>query len=80
MFNACVNIFSAAKAPYLARFRVSHCGIHEMENKVLSIGKEEEDAKSREESGKEYWQAAIFKVGDDVRQVNTLHFLLVFLI
>ncbi|KAF8787808.1 Phosphatidylinositol 4-kinase alpha like protein [Argiope bruennichi] len=58
---------SAAKAPYLARFKVRHCGIHEMENKVMSITKDKEVEKE-ENMGKEYWQAAIFKVGDDVRQ------------
>ncbi|XP_042899450.1 phosphatidylinositol 4-kinase alpha isoform X2 [Parasteatoda tepidariorum] len=66
-FKSGTPMQSAAKAPYLARFKVRHCGIHEMENKVMSIGKEE-DENSKKESGKEYWQAAIFKVGDDVRQ------------
>ncbi|KAG8200239.1 hypothetical protein JTE90_025015 [Oedothorax gibbosus] len=56
---------SAAKAPYLARFKVQHCGILEMENKVQSMAKENGKV---DNMGKEYWQAAIFKVGDDVRQ------------
>ena len=30
---------SAAKAPFLARFKVKHCGIQEMENMNTSEGK-----------------------------------------
>lgn len=59
---------SAAKAPYLARFKVQHCGIQEMENKVLNINKMTNTSPNQNGMGKEYWQAAIFKVGDDVRQ------------
>ncbi|KJH49033.1 phosphatidylinositol 3- and 4-kinase [Dictyocaulus viviparus] len=73
-----LNNFSAAKAPFLARFKVRRCGVRELER----IGLE---AQSREK-GKSLppwadlvelrkitdsctcWQAAIFKVGDDVRQ------------
>ncbi|CAL1289574.1 unnamed protein product [Larinioides sclopetarius] len=66
-FKSGTPMQSAAKAPYLARFKVRHCGIHEMENKVMSIAKGKEDEKEKN-IGKEYWQAAIFKVGDDVRQ------------
>ena len=56
--------FSAAKAPFLARFRVKRCGVHDLE--MLGMSDEEnQDLKNR----KEVWQAAIFKVGDDVRQV-----------
>lgn len=57
--------FSAAKAPFLARFRVKRCGVHDLE--MLGMSDEEnQDLKNR----KEVWQAAIFKVGDDVRQVK----------
>lgn len=64
---------SAAKAPYLARFRVRKYGIDEMENIAMAIAAGEEPPT---EEGKdrytgiaaETWQAAIFKVGDDVRQ------------
>ncbi|XP_026727128.1 phosphatidylinositol 4-kinase alpha isoform X4 [Trichoplusia ni] len=79
---------SAAKAPYLARFRVRKYGIDEMESVAMAISAGEEpptclqiyfNKKRRStdfEEGKdrftgiasEVWQAAIFKVGDDVRQ------------
>ncbi|XP_021377626.1 phosphatidylinositol 4-kinase alpha-like isoform X3 [Mizuhopecten yessoensis] len=54
---------SAAKAPFLARFGVKKCGITELENLGMSdtsnLAIQEQDL---------VWQAAIFKVGDDVRQ------------
>lgn len=57
---------SAAKAPFLARFRVRYCGIHELENLALNF---RTNALTTSTSvGPEMWQAAIFKVGDDVRQ------------
>ena len=51
---------SAAKAPYLARFKVLKCGITELEKLALetsSTGKQ-----NFENKGPEVWQAAIFKV------------------
>ena len=62
---------SAAKAPYLARFKVDPCGIESVERLGAS-----EDAPALSESVKPIWQAAIFKVGDDVRQVRLCHYTL----
>lgn len=59
---------SAAKAPYLARFRVRHCGINELETIALSISEGNGKLAEHVSLGPEMWQAAIFKVGDDVRQ------------
>ncbi|XP_063368926.1 phosphatidylinositol 4-kinase alpha isoform X2 [Cydia amplana] len=64
---------SAAKAPYLARFRVRKYGIADMEAVAMAIAAGEdppaEEGKDRFTSMvAETWQAAIFKVGDDVRQ------------
>ncbi|EDW65723.2 LOW QUALITY PROTEIN: uncharacterized protein Dvir_GJ18746 [Drosophila virilis] len=60
---------SAAKAPYLARFRVYRCGITELETRAMEVSN---NPNSQEDAhmtlGVESWQAAIFKVGDDVRQ------------
>ncbi|EDW82565.1 uncharacterized protein Dwil_GK25066 [Drosophila willistoni] len=60
---------SAAKAPYLARFRVYRCGITELESRAMEVSN---NPNSQEDAhmtlGVESWQAAIFKVGDDVRQ------------
>lgn len=55
---------SAAKAPYLAKFLVKKCSIQELED----IGTSEDPAAKVPKAAPEYWQAAIFKVGDDVRQ------------
>lgn len=57
--------FSAAKAPFLARFSVKKCGVKELENLGL-----EESYGSDNDGTPQHWQACIFKVGDDVRQVN----------
>ncbi|RVE42389.1 hypothetical protein evm_012967 [Chilo suppressalis] len=64
---------SAAKAPYLARFRVRKYGIADMEAVAMAIVSGEdlpsEEGRDRFTSmAAETWQAAIFKVGDDVRQ------------
>ncbi|XP_071790519.1 phosphatidylinositol 4-kinase alpha-like [Asterias amurensis] len=57
---------SAAKAPFLAKFKVKKCGVHELESISLRGGdqRDEERGNSRPLS----WEACIFKVGDDVRQ------------
>lgn len=60
---------SAAKAPYLARFRVRKCGIKELEKLALSVSDKQNGCGSPEEidaickpSPSDVWQAAIFKV------------------
>lgn len=66
-YTSGIPLQSAAKAPFLAKFKVKHCGIQELENQVLAAvqtGK----PKLSTSTGMEYEQAAIFKVGDDVRQ------------
>ena len=70
----CITLFSAAKAPFLARFKVKRCGIQELESLGQKISANDEDAEKSEEKKivDLYWQAAIFKVGDDVRQVCVL--------
>jgi phosphatidylinositol 4-kinase len=64
-YNSGVPMQSAAKAPYLARFKVARCGINELENIAMAVSVNENHEQS---FGPEMWQAAIFKVGDDVRQ------------
>ncbi|KAL4002855.1 Phosphatidylinositol 3- and 4-kinase family protein [Acanthocheilonema viteae] len=65
---------SAAKAPFLARFKVLHCGIQKLERLGVAAHQQkhtlEADIRflSRSEDSSICWQAAIFKVGDDVRQ------------
>lgn len=71
-YNSGTPMQSAAKAPYLARFRVHRCGIAELETAAMDVSNNQSQATSPGQPtislGVESWQAAIFKVGDDVRQ------------
>lgn len=65
---------SAAKAPYLAKFKVKRCGVTELEREGLrSLSDSAEDGEENPDGSQRVcWQAAIFKVGDDCRQVSPL--------
>lgn len=74
--NFGIPLQSAAKAPFLTRFKVLQCGINQVEQMSMNIISGKEDfvvelpKRLQYESSMhpELWQAAIFKVGDDVRQ------------
>lgn len=71
-YNSGTPMQSAAKAPYLARFRVHRCGINELETMAMEVSNNPNNqldgGPKLSSMGPEMWQAAIFKVGDDVRQ------------
>jgi len=67
---------SAAKAPYLAKFKVMRCGISDLEKFGLQynessgslLSPDDKNSSSSSDERETFWQAAIFKVGDDCRQ------------
>lgn len=61
-----VPLQSAAKAPFLARFKIIYCGQDQLES--LAMNDDNQDDQYLRSMGQEMWEAAIFKVGDDVRQ------------
>lgn len=65
---------SAAKAPYLAKFKVKRCGVSELEREGLRGTSDslEDGEQNPDGSSRVCWQAAIFKVGDDCRQVKLI--------
>ncbi|ESO09796.1 hypothetical protein HELRODRAFT_117066 [Helobdella robusta] len=66
-YNSGTPMQSAAKAPYLAKFKVKKCTVKELEE----IGMSDDPAeylKQLDSKSSECWTASIFKVGDDVRQ------------
>ena len=72
IFHAVASLlyYSAAKAPFLAQFRVKPCGIQQLENLGMSdITNDDCDTNDTSNNKDLPWQACIFKVGDDVRQV-----------
>ncbi|KAI6188459.1 1-phosphatidylinositol 4-kinase [Aphelenchoides besseyi] len=85
-YSSATPMQSAAKAPFLARFRMKHCGVETVEKIALDVYRREIEAEENKEPQPEInllssdksgftrqdesvgWKAAIFKVGDDVRQ------------
>jgi len=66
LYKSFYDYDSAAKAPFLARFKVQKYGIKELENIALAVSTGKLNKKQQD--NQIIWQAAIFKVGDDVRQ------------
>ncbi|XP_015519648.1 phosphatidylinositol 4-kinase alpha isoform X1 [Neodiprion lecontei] len=69
-YNSGTPMQSAAKAPFLARFKVQRYGINDLEHIAMAVSTNSrlENGRDHHNMGVEMWQAAIFKVGDDVRQ------------
>lgn len=67
-----IPLQSAAKAPFLTRFKVARCGYNELEEMGMRYAKHETETKAplfrRMSVDVQQWQAAIFKVSDDLRQ------------
>ena len=63
---------SAAKAPYLATFRVRYLGLKKLEENACNYkegGLKDQKKDSKEDLASiDSWKSAIFKVGDDCRQ------------
>lgn len=63
---------SAAKAPYLATFRVRYLGLKKLEENACNYkegGQKDQKKDSKEDLASiDSWKSAIFKVGDDCRQ------------
>ena len=69
-YNSGTPMQSAAKAPFLARFKVLRCGLSQLEQRAMAHDDQprNHDGPPAADMSAEMWQAAIFKVGDDVRQ------------
>lgn len=75
-YSSATPMQSAAKAPFLAKFKVQRCGVKGTETLGLDSSPSASNfnflatsnSDQRMKSEDIYWQAAIFKVGDDVRQ------------
>ena len=65
--NTGTPLQSAAKAPFLSRFKAIYCGQNQLESLAMKESNYD-NMKYLHSIGPEIWQAAIFKVGDDVRQ------------
>ncbi|KAG7274046.1 hypothetical protein CRUP_030768 [Coryphaenoides rupestris] len=63
--------YNAAKAPYLAKFKVKRYGVSELEKEGLRCPSNsvEDGDEGSDVARRICWQAAIFKVGDDCRQL-----------
>ena len=63
-----VCVFSAAKAPFLARFKVKQCGIQQLEE--LGMSDMDKEGKNTAPNLPNVWQACIFKVSiDDILMI-----------
>eukprot|EP00794_Sanderia_malayensis_P007730 gene7730-8569_t len=67
-YTSGIPMQSAAKAPFLARFKVIECGFEELEELNRRNHEEMVEEESKDETKVEKFLGCIFKVGDDVRQ------------